>query len=180
MQIENELRISENSFCIQQVTENKVMIGGQHSIMIVNIDLVSKNMNVVKKIPGHKNQINCLKLFNKSFLLSGSFDGSIILWKYNLFNDEIHLLAKVFPSSNGASPLICKIEHISHLNIFMVTNNTNYINLFKINLKKNQIEELPPLKGFGSKISSINLSPKTNRIFGSYHSSPLLHEIILK
>jgi WD40 repeat protein len=173
----SQISLNEKAFCTLKISPNKILIGGEKSLSLIKI--IGLKIIIEKQKKANQSQINCIGWFHsEKCAVTGSSDGTISLWTFNRSLEDFEITGNTYPSTNGANPFIWSLLCLPKKGLVIVTNNTDSVTVFQIIFDKKQIEEVQILKGFKSKINSLNYIMK-GIILASHHSSDFIHQIVL-
>jgi WD40 repeat protein len=175
LKIISQTTLPDKAICSKKISSTKVLIGGEKSLILINV--IGLKLSIEKQKMTNQSQINCIGWFpSEKCAVTGSSNGSLSLWKFNRSIEDFEIVGNTYPSTNGANPFIWSLFCLPKKGIVAVTNNTDSVVVFQIIFDKKQIEEIQVLKGFKSKINSLN--PINKRILlASHHSSDYIHQI---
>lgn len=173
--IVSQVTLSDKALCTKKVSATKILIGAENSLIMINI--IGLKITIEKEKQVEESQINCIGWFaSEKCAITGSSNGSLSLWKFNRSMEDYDIVGNTCPSTNGANPFIWSLLCLPQKGIVAVTNNTDSVVVFRILFDKKQIEEIQILKGFKSKINSLNFINQ-KILLASHHSSDYIHQI---
>jgi WD40 repeat protein len=174
------LELLEEVFCIHKIEDDKFIAGTKTSVNLIHFDSSQKQLEFVVGKSEHSDQVNSVGWFhNEQILISGGKDGVICIWSFNENMKKMEIINKLTLSFNFDQKAIWRIICVNTEGLVLLSNNTNFVGVLKLEFDDKTVEEYTPLNGFSSHISTICWNGKGN-IFASSLSSTELYEIEIK
>nr|XP_039257069.1 U3 small nucleolar RNA-interacting protein 2-like [Styela clava] len=112
---------------------------------------------------GHNGSIDCLKLINEEYFISGADDGSICLWSV-MKKKPTTCVKNAHPDSSSKSPWITAVTALINSDLVATGSSNGAVKIWKCGPKFLTIEHLfdIPVVGF---VNSLQFSPTGNKLF---------------
>ena len=171
------LELPEKISSVYKIEEQKIILGGETSIMLVHFESSQKKLLLIKSKIGHSQQINGLGWFSQEkVLVTGSNDGTVGFWKVNEDFSDLSMIGNTALLFNLRNRPIWKVLCLPFSKIVLVCNETDRLGVVKLDFENGNLQELESLTGFDSSISTLSWNGKGG-IFASSFSSKELYEI---